>query len=410
MSYSRTLHLYILRETVKVFILAALAVSLVVNFVAVLIYLQRFPLPLSGLAHVILYRIPALFPWTFPMSLLLAVTLTYGRMATENEIMAMQASGIHMFWVMAPGLLLGAVVTLGLCLVNDQLQPYCERREHQVFEEEAPRVLPMMFRNPQQFQGFLKDLPYEMQWASASGNSLFNVEVTKRDEQNRVVVSYHAERADYRISTETDSITGESFTALTLTQYNGLATSYMKNTSNTIRFDMRKETIPLRGLFRGEPGDKSRTSAQIRQKLEGMKARLSRENAEIDRKLTTGGDPASLEQLRDKKEDNVRTLYRETRKVLIRTHSRYWLATAAFAFVLIGIPLGIFSQRSHMLSAFFLGFFVVLAPFYLLWLGAQALANGLEIGSRTALSLLLGTPTLALGALGTGMTAYLFRR
>ena len=49
---TRTLYLYIARELLKVFVLAVVAITLVMNFGAAIIYLQCYTLPLSTLLRV----------------------------------------------------------------------------------------------------------------------------------------------------------------------------------------------------------------------------------------------------------------------------------------------------------------------------------------------------------------------
>jgi len=77
---------------------------------------RGIPFPLfAGLVGTLL---PPLLVLTTPMALLVGVLLGVGRLAADNEIMAMRTSGVHLLRVFAPALLVAAVLTVGLWQAN----------------------------------------------------------------------------------------------------------------------------------------------------------------------------------------------------------------------------------------------------------------------------------------------------
>ena len=68
--------------------------------------------------RLIIYLIPYMLGFTVPMACLIAMTLAFGRLSTDYELIAMRASGIAPVRLVFPMLLVGGVIS-GLLLVNN---------------------------------------------------------------------------------------------------------------------------------------------------------------------------------------------------------------------------------------------------------------------------------------------------
>lgn len=55
---------------------------------------------------------PQIITYTFPMSVLFATLLAYGRLSGDLEITALQASGVSVLRIVVPTLLLSVVVSV----------------------------------------------------------------------------------------------------------------------------------------------------------------------------------------------------------------------------------------------------------------------------------------------------------
>lgn len=73
--------------------------------------------------EIILCVIPTLLPVTVPMSLLLGVLLGFGRMASDNEIIAIRSSGIRLWRIVWPVIALCAVISAVMIWTNQRLAP-----------------------------------------------------------------------------------------------------------------------------------------------------------------------------------------------------------------------------------------------------------------------------------------------
>lgn len=365
---SRILFFYILKEQIKVFILAALGMTLVMSFGALVVYLQQYPLPLESLLRILPYHMPILFPWIFPLSLLMSTTLTYGRLASDNEILAIQMAGMHLVRPVFPAVVLGLLVMGSLVAANEYLLPWCRLREYQVYVEESDKILLRVFQTGSK----LKCGDYTLTWEGCRGRTVYHITVRQR-EKTELVSEYTAREATFttdgtEITLKLGDITGTHFR-------DGLE----------IRWDAHTQRVPLRGVFTGEPGYKALNTRELL--------------AELSRKYGPGSTPPRNDrELREKR--------RFTRNVWQRIHGRASLAASALAFTLVGVSLGILARQAHMLSAFFLGCLPVMLVYYPVFLLGHSMAAQEAISPAAA----CWTPSGILGGIGLGLLIWLFTR
>src|ERR1700690_1880858 len=78
---------------------------------------------LTAMGQVFLYNVPILLGYTLPIACLITVILALGHMSSENEILAMRASGIHLFRLLVPITVVGIALCLVVFLLNDRIIP-----------------------------------------------------------------------------------------------------------------------------------------------------------------------------------------------------------------------------------------------------------------------------------------------
>jgi lipopolysaccharide export system permease protein len=127
----KILHRYILKEHVGplAFALGALTSLLFLNQVA-----KRFGdlagkgLPWSVIGEFFMLAIPFIVAMTMPMAVLVATLYAFSRLAAENEITALRASGVGMGRILTPVVFAAMGVTLAMILFNDQVMPRSNHR------------------------------------------------------------------------------------------------------------------------------------------------------------------------------------------------------------------------------------------------------------------------------------------
>jgi lipopolysaccharide export system permease protein len=122
---------YVLREHVGpfVFALTALTSLMILNFIS-----RQFGelvgkgLPASVIGEFFLLSIPFTVALTLPMSVLVAVLYAFSRLAAENEVTALKASGVSPWRLVTPSLAAGLLMSVFLLAFNDQVLPRANHR------------------------------------------------------------------------------------------------------------------------------------------------------------------------------------------------------------------------------------------------------------------------------------------
>src|SRR5476651_965401 len=134
----RILRNYILKECLQPF---TLSLS-VLTSVFLLGYLPQLAnkvinngVSLSAMSQVFIYYIPILLGYTLPIACLITVILAFGHMSSENEILAMRASGIHLLRLLSPLVVVGIALCLVVYLLNDRIIPEAYDAQTRILQE-----------------------------------------------------------------------------------------------------------------------------------------------------------------------------------------------------------------------------------------------------------------------------------
>jgi lipopolysaccharide export system permease protein len=128
----KILNKYALQEHVGplCFALGALTSLLLLNYIAKNIgNLVGKGLPWAVIAEFVGLSVPFTVAMTMPMAVLVAVLYAFSRLAAENEITALKASGVALSQLLTPVLLGAAAISVAMIAFNDQVLP---RSNHQL--------------------------------------------------------------------------------------------------------------------------------------------------------------------------------------------------------------------------------------------------------------------------------------
>ena len=147
-----TLHRYIFRELMKVFLLAAVALTLMLSLGMILRPIQEFGAGPRQVVHLIGYFLPITLTFVLPMAALFSGALVYGRFASDNELDACRASGISLLTLVYPGFLLAVIVAIANLLLSFHVMPVFVQRAESSLKADAQQII---FRNIQR-KGYYK--------------------------------------------------------------------------------------------------------------------------------------------------------------------------------------------------------------------------------------------------------------
>ena len=189
-----TLHRYIFRELLKVFVPTAIALTLILSLGSILQPVQEYGVGPGQVVHLMGYFLPIVLTFVLPMAALFAAALVYGRFASDNELDACRASGICLLTLVYPGLALAIIVATANLILSFHVVPTFVHRAESSLKANAKQIL---FRNIQR-KGYY-ELPPDGQYiiyadqANPQNDTLSGVVITKV-ENNRIKEVYTAER------------------------------------------------------------------------------------------------------------------------------------------------------------------------------------------------------------------------
>ena len=139
------------RYTLKQIWIPALMAAAVISFVMMLgaigekvqFLLEERPIvqiTLFDISRLSVYSIPSMTGFIFPVTFLLGIMLTFGRMAQTSELTAAKAAGIPLRRLVLPIVGMGAAVSAACFLLLDQGQPWAFRKVNQLGSEMLLRV------------------------------------------------------------------------------------------------------------------------------------------------------------------------------------------------------------------------------------------------------------------------------
>ncbi len=147
-----TLQRYIFWELFRVFVLAAVALMLMLSLGSILRPIQEYGAGPVQAIHLMGYFLPITLTFILPMAALFAASLVYGRFAADNELDACRASGISLPTLVYPGLALAIMVAIANLILSFYVTPAFVQRAQKSLKADAKQ---MIFRNIQR-KGFYR--------------------------------------------------------------------------------------------------------------------------------------------------------------------------------------------------------------------------------------------------------------
>lgn len=148
---------YLLKEMILPFIFGVTAFTSIFIGADVLFRLvnmvMEYGISLGVAGRLLLLSLPEIIVLTFPMSILLATLLAFGRLSGTNEITAMKAGGISFYSMVIPALLVGLFMSGLTIFINESLVPRTQEEYNQLIwrirhDEPLPSTQRHLFFSP----------------------------------------------------------------------------------------------------------------------------------------------------------------------------------------------------------------------------------------------------------------------
>lgn len=107
-----------------------------------------------AVARYYLFEMPYNTLLTLPMAMLIATILSIGELGKHGELAAMKSSGISLYRIITPIILLAFVISLGTLALGESVVPRMNERAHDVYEKEV-------LGRGQQFENYRGNFVYQ---------------------------------------------------------------------------------------------------------------------------------------------------------------------------------------------------------------------------------------------------------
>ncbi len=349
----RLLQRYVLFELLRVFALALSGLTLMLTFVGVIEKATRNGLGPKLIVQVLPFVVPGLMPFTIPATLLLTVTVVYGRMSGDQEITAIKAAGINVMSIIMPSILMGVVLSLGTFVLTDQFNPWAQGNIKRIVAAGMEEI----FLDVLRAQGKIADskLGLSITVSGVDGHKLIQP-VIRFQHGSGETIRINAEEAQLSFDLENDEVQ--------LHLRNGQLHTPGNDTFNFVE---ERQAFPLPEEIT-ELHPRNISISRIYKELQ--KTTDQRDADEHQRVISTAfaltqGDFESLS-TEPFVAGQWKNVYAQRRAGKLRTeiHSRYALACSCFFFVLLGSSFSIYHGSSQFLTNFFVCFMPVLLVYY----------------------------------------------
>ena len=123
---------YVMGEIFRAFSLSLLTITCVFVLLTVMTKASQVGLGPREIMNLVPYMIPTSLPYTVPVSLLFAATVVYGRLASDNEVIAVKTAGMSAMVLIWPAVVLALVLSITLSYLTATAIPMSTNAAKQV--------------------------------------------------------------------------------------------------------------------------------------------------------------------------------------------------------------------------------------------------------------------------------------
>lgn len=380
------LHRMIFMELVRVFVLALVALTGILLMGGIFSEATRNGLSPTQVLTVIPLLIPNTFPYTLPTTTLFATCVIYGRLAHDNEILAVKAAGVNLLHAVWPAILLGSLASIGTFVLYMDTIPITHNILRTAFVNDVEEILYTKLKT----DGFVRHgkLGYVIYVKRVEGRTLIEAQFMRRGKDGDFDAIAWAREAELHVDLE-EHVIKVQMRHCYISSVNGKDEAYVQEKEWPLE-------LP-------DPPPAHKRPSQLRwfellAKEAEVRDEQAAKNKELDEAMSTSEPGADLNEVKHK----LHGLHIDLANILSEMHLRPALAAGCLCFVLVGCPIGIWFSKSDYLSAFITCFLPIVVIYYPMLLCGINMGKGGSV--NPAISVWVADGLMAVAAL------VLFRR
>ncbi len=320
--------------------------------------------PLETVVSFISYVVPASSVYTIPWGFLTAVLLVFSRFSAENELLAMRTGGLSYTRICLPVFALAGVLSLFCLWINIEVSPRAQERMRNSILNIATQNPVALFGNEQVIDEFPNKKIYV---GRREGNRLFNLHVFDLNEKSQPIRVIYAKEGELTADHDRRAMIMRLKDAY-FEQYDLEDPTRL----DKMRHGIRMAEVPI--------------VVSLQEMYEKNQAR---------RTLTVMTVKELLDQMENKKDKSKGT------KALTEVNKRFSFSFACLTLAIVGVPLGITTQRRETSAGFGVSLLVAFGYFMFI-----EIANSLRDNASAQPHLIMWLPNV----LGVVLGVWLFKR
>jgi len=363
---------YVFGSFLSSFVLAFLVLSFVLT-IGLLVQIVGYIMdgvPMSLVGEFCMVSLPETLQWSMPLALLVSAVLVFSRLSADSEIAAMRACGINLLSVIKGPVIFAILCTLLGFWVNNEIVP----RGHEIRRTLKTRVSVKTGLSVLEPGRVIDDFPkVKLYFARKEGNWLYDL----------VVLDYSNSAVD-RIVTADKALVTQNETDINLELYN----------MTVDPVDEKHQTMARANRFVYTMKDVVKNSTYSRRTKDYRFLELSKRIRDYEAVVKASFAKTTGDARLDERRREV--LLRSVSEYKVELNKRFVFAMASICFVIVGIPLGIRSQRKESTVGMAISLAVSLGYYVIVILGLSA-----ENMYRIHPEILIWLPVLVCVALAT---------
>jgi lipopolysaccharide export system permease protein len=372
----KTVHRMILGELLKVFLLALVGLTSLLLLAGLVSEAAQHGMTPAQIMTVIPLLVPNMLPYTLPTTTLFATCIVYGRLAADNEILAIKAAGVHIGQVVWPAVLLGLGTSAVTGVLYYEIIPTTHHtlRTH-VFNDIEGYLYGILrkdgeIRHPK--------LNYTIAVARVEGDILRDAIFGRIDPKTKLYdVIAIADEAKLRVDRENHLLRIDMRNCRIVDQNNLDNVRVEENKSWPVELPEEFDAPPKMRPTDMTWDELDTIRAELVAKVQELRGEIAAEEAKINH----SGRPPS-----QSAKDLIHGWRYQEQQVLatiqaidVDKQMRPAVALGCLCFVLVGAPVGIWFSKSDYLSAFITCFLPIIVVYYPLLLSSINAAKGLKL-------------------------------
>ena len=353
--FGSMIHRMILKDLFKVFLVALVAITGLLLLAGLFTEATQRGLEPGQILAIIPLLIPSTLPYTLPATTLFATCVVYGRLSADNEILAIKAAGINILHVVAPGVLLGVLMSLVTAVLYFDTIPTTHFMLRARVVEDVEEYLYNMLKRHGSIQH--PKLSYVIFVQRVDGRKLLDAHFLRRDAKGNFDIQAHAREAELRVNLAQKQI----LVHMKDCHFTG------ENGSGFVVDKVWPVDLPPDIYSTAKTRENDLTWLELLEHRD----KLLEEIAQVDVEIDAHQAQINLKSAPDHYTKHVRDQrnikhYKEQQIIWLETETymRPALALGCLCFVLIGCPVGIWFSRSDYLSAFITCFLPIVFLYY----------------------------------------------